>query len=242
MISVIVCSNQETAWVAHRRHVELTIGFAHEYIRIDNTAHTHSLSSAYNEAVKAAKGEVCVFVHEDVFFLTPAWGSVLWRKFADPGTGVVGVAGTRLLLAHNPLWRAPGSPFIHGQVLHHDGDRMVFTTFSQTVTDAAVAAVDGLFMGIRRKLFETIRFDEETFDHFHFYDLDICMQAHKTHTVLVTSDILVKHYSKGVFDGTWAKYGGRFLNKYRKELPSGPARKVPAGSGGAEGPHPDTEG
>ncbi len=227
MISVIVCSNSDQNWDKHRRHVELTIGFPHEYIRIDNTGGRHSLCSAYNEGVSRAHGQLCVFMHEDVFFLTPAWGPVLWRKFVNPRVGMVGVAGSKLLLPGNPRWFAAGAPFIQGQVLHQDKDNIVYSVYSRPVTDSEVAAIDGLFMAIRKKLFESISFDEQTFDGFHLYDSDICMQVRRTHKIISTCDILVKHYSKGAFNEVWKRYAEKFLRKYQDELsePFGANRK-----------------
>ena len=213
MISVIVCSAKNSGWNKHMRHIESTIGFPYEYIRIDNTTHQHSLSSAYNQGVKSAKSDLLVFVHEDVFFLTPEWGAVLWRKFINPQIGIVGVAGSQLLLPDKPMWVSAGSPFIHGNILHHDGSRIILSVYSQEMMDTQVVAVDGLFMAVRKSLFHTIRFDEETFDGFHFYDLDICMQIRRTHSVIVTHDILVKHLSKGVFDKVWGRYGKKLDQK-----------------------------
>ena len=80
-------------------------------------------------------------------------------------------------------------------------------------------AVDGLFYAVMTDLFERIRFDETTFDGFHFYDLDICMQVGKTHRLMVTWDILVKHLSAGNCDVSWEEAGVRFLEKYGGMLP-----------------------
>ncbi len=221
MISVIVCSKYAGGLETHRRHVELTIGFPHEYIPIDNSENRHSLCSAYNAGTKAAKGDLCVFVHEDVFFLTPAWGSFLWRKFHNPRVGIVGLAGSQLLLPESQRWFAAGRPYLKGHVVHHDGDMIISTPFSpERSGDHEVAVVDGLMMAVRSSLFKSISFDEKVFDSFHFYDLDICMQARRTHDVIVTCDILVKHLSGGAFYGAWDEQAKKFLNKYAAELPA----------------------
>ena len=74
---------------------------------------------------------------------------------------------------------APGSPFIHGKVVHEERDmgKLILTVFSEENKDIEAVAVDGLFFAMRKSLFDTIRFDKDTFDRFHFYDLDICMQV-----------------------------------------------------------------
>jgi len=199
------------------------VSAAHEYIRIDNRGSATGICAAYNRGVLLARGDILVFVHEDVFFMEPGWGSVLERKFsADASTGLIGVAGTQYLCKDKMSWSFAGRPFLKGRVVHElDGGAEFFmTAFSLDKADAEAVAVDGLFFAVRRDLFKTIRFDEATFDRYHFYDLDICMQVRRTHKIIVTWDILVKHLSAGKPDDAWRAYGKKFLEKYRNELPA----------------------
>lgn len=230
MISVIVCSNQESAWHVHEEHVAATIGCSHEYIRIDNTDKGLGICAAYNRGIDKSSGEICVFAHEDLFFVVPGWGGILEEKFsADGGLGLVGVAGTQYLYDKNPAWVAAGQPYIKGKVIHQSGreSRCVLTVYSPEKEDAEVVVADGLFLAIRRSVLDSVRFDEQTFDAFHFYDLDICMQVRRTHRVVVTSDIMVKHFSGGSFDQSWREYGRRFVEKYRESLPASCTDTVP---------------
>ena len=229
-ISVIVCSRKEPADTLHERNVRKTAGAVSvEYVRIDNRDNRYSLSSAYNEGVRRAAGRIVVFIHDDVFFAEGDWGRKLVDKFSDPTVGLVGVAGTEYLFADNPGWVVAGRPYIHGHVIHElDGGSVYnLTVFSWEREDAEVVAVDGLFFAVRKELFGAISFDETTFDGFHFYDLDICMQVRKTHRCIVTRDILVKHLSGGAFDDVWKRYAHRFIEKYRDCLPASCASTVP---------------
>jgi GT2 family glycosyltransferase len=230
VISVIVCSAQNSTWNIHEKHIGRTIGCPHEYVRIDNAKGTLGIGAAYNLGVERASGDIFVFVHEDVFFVTPNWGSVLQSKFTmDESLGLVGVAGTQYLYPNNPRWNAAGKPFVSGRVIHtlKNENKCYLTAFSEEEADAQVVAVDGLFFAIKSSLFKRVRFDADTFDHFHFYDLDICMQVKKTHKLIVTHDILVKHWSLGACDSIWKKYGKRFLEKYSDELPVSIGDKTP---------------
>ena len=103
-----------------------------------------------------------------------------------------------------------------GRVIHelNRGETVYLSVFSWDKEDAEVVAVDGLFFAVRRSLFHRIRFDDATFDGFHFYDLDLCMQIRKTHRLIVTWDLLVKHLSAGRCDDSWKEAGARFLKKY----------------------------
>jgi GT2 family glycosyltransferase len=225
MLSVIVCSAKDPAWTVHERNIGKTIGVPHEYCRIDNRGKATGICAAYNNGVDKASGDILVFVHEDVFFLEPGWGSMLELKFvANPELGLVGVAGTQYLSATSASWAVAGQPFIRGRVVSelHDSNEFFMTVFSWDRSDASVVAVDGLFFAIRRTLFDRIRFDEKTFDNYHFYDLDICMQVRAAgFRCMVTWDIFVKHLSAG--SGTsdlWREYGRRFLVKYASVLPA----------------------
>jgi GT2 family glycosyltransferase len=222
MISLIVCSRLDPSETIHRRNAEKTAAGEIEYLRIDNREPRTGICAVYNRAVAMAHGDIIAFMHEDAFFMEKGWDAVLAKKFSEPSIGLVGVAGTQYLFAEHPGWVAAGRPFIRGKVIHETSDARDFhlTVFSWDDRDSDVVAVDGLFFAIRRNLFDRIAFDETTFDGFHFYDLDICMQVRKTHRLIVTPDIIVKHRSGGSFNATWQKYGERFLQKYSTELPA----------------------
>lgn len=222
LVSVVVCSRRAEKDPRHLRNIEKTVECPFEYIHIDNHSGRYSLASAYNEGVSRALGEVVAFVHEDVFFMLPRWGLVLQQKFQDPKVGLVGVAGTQFLRAEVPACKSSGRPFIKGRVLHetNNGSAYFKTAYSVDPIDSEVVAVDGLFFAVRRSLFPGVGFDAETFNHFHFYDLDICMQIRRASMLIVTFDILVKHLSTGSFDQKWMEYALRFKRKYQAELPA----------------------
>jgi hypothetical protein len=95
-----------------------------------------------------------------------------------------------------------------------------------------VVAVDGVFIALRASLFDRIGFDGITFPAFHFYDLDICMQA-STHTqALVTTEILLRHHSAGVLDARWRQDGQAFLSKWAHRLPHSCSAALPFASHG----------
>ena len=230
LISVIVSTQEDKQGTIHEKNVRKTIGINQfEYIPIVNKNKEFGICSAYNKGVAAAKGEILVFVHDDVFFVEGGWGAALREKIQDETIGLIGVAGTEYLFAENPGWILAGRPFIHGHVIHelNNGATYNLTVFSWEKKDREVVAVDGLFFAVRKSLFNNIEFDEKNFDDFHFYDMDICMQVRKTHRCIVTWDILVKHQSGGAFDETWKKYAAKFIQKYQSELPASCTDKIP---------------
>ncbi|MFC2171601.1 glycosyltransferase [Acidobacteriota bacterium] len=222
MISVIVCSRLGPESDLHEKNVVRTIGCDFEYVRLDNQNGDEGLCAAYNKGIRQAQGDILVFVHEDVFFMTLGWGKILKQKFAgDSRLGLVGVAGTQHLFKAREMWTAAGIPHLRGRVVHEldEGRQFFLTVFSEHKNDDEVVAVDGLFFAIPAHLFDRIQFDENTFDRFHFYDLDICMQIRRTHRIIVTCDILVKHRSTKHNSYSWREAAGKFIDKYRHLLP-----------------------
>ncbi len=229
MLSVITCSRNERLRQYHLGNIRKTIGTSYEHICIDNSVNSYGLCSAYNEGVSRAQGDICVFVHEDVFFLESGWGQVLRQKFETPSIGLVGVAGTQYLFADDLRWHGAGQPFTKGRVIHElkGGREFILTVFNWDRSDADAVVVDGLFFAVRKELFRTIRFDEKTFPGFHFYDLDICMQVRQMSRCIVTWDILVKHLSAGKNDSGWFSAAEAFGKKYRDSLPAHCAKNTP---------------
>lgn len=230
MISVIVCSRSDLTLDAHYRNVKRTVGVEFEYIRLDGSAGSRGICNAYNEGVASAKGDILVFAHDDVFVTAPGWGEILASKFSrDPSLGLIGVAGTQHLFNGREIWTAAGMPYLRGRVLHAlDNSRQSFlTVFSSETRDDEVVAVDGLFFAVPRSMFDRVRFDEETFEKFHFHDMDICMQIRQTHKLIVTCDILVKHLSVCHTNAAWFEAAERFLLKYHDLLPVSCANRPP---------------
>lgn len=224
LISVIVCSVHPPEWERHQRNVERTIGVDYEYIRIDNRGNPYSLAGAYNEGIRRSKGDLLVFVHEDVFFLEMGWGRILQEKFSHSDLSGIGVAGSQVLLPEQPSWVSAGRPWIKGRVLHQDPQTQKLTLCHYSPEseqgDQRVVVLDGLFMSFRRSVCEQLQWDAEQFDGFHLYDMDFSLRASKLGEIRVTQDILLMHQSAGKFDQVWWSYAERFTIKHFNSLPA----------------------
>ena len=160
-----------------------------------------SLHKVYNKAIDFAiqEGvENLILVHDDVILENYSEERLnnLFNKF-----DIVGVAGTTQVKLQSPaLWHIMGGGFgsgnLHGAVAHGDENRKNMTAFGPY--PKRVVLLDGVFLAIKRKVFEKIRFDETCPSKWHFYDLDYTMQCHKKGFKLGVGDIIVTHNSPGL--------------------------------------------
>jgi hypothetical protein len=227
MISVITCTTRYTAGSIQERNLAKTAGTEYEYIVIDGS-NGISLAGAYNYGVSQAKGDLCVFIPDDVYFMKMNWGTILMSKFQDQSVGMVGVAGTQFLYKDKCSMTAAGRPFIKGRVVHHleNGDFFA-VVYSQENGDFDVVACDGTFMAIPTELFQYVAFDDVSFDGPYFFDLDMSMQMRRGRRIIVTTEIVVKRRSQMRFDKIWQHYGELFLQKYAQELPATCTNQIP---------------
>ena len=197
MISIIICSRKSDISIELKENIVETIGCEFELFLMDNSGNDYSIFQAYNEGVKSAKGDLLCFVHDDVRFRTSGWGKRIETHFlADEKLGMIGFAGAHFLPDAPMYWDE--SPFIsehnlttrNGQTeqcfsLEHFGEKPL----------SEVAAIDGMCFFVRRSLFDSIAFDEATFNGFHLYDMDVSMQVRKAgFKVCVCNDVLVEHF------------------------------------------------
>ncbi len=195
MISIIICSRREDIPPGLQNSIAETIGVEYELVVIDNSHHDYSLFSAYNEGVRRAKGEILCFCHEDILFHTPSWGDSVQNLFSDESIGVVGVIGSHFLPGAPMYWWS--SPFISQYSVNNDqgvvqrNDHREF--FHGHIAD--VVTIDGVCFFIARKLFGSLRFDDRTFQGFHLYDMDICMQVQGLGKRVCVTDVLeIEHF------------------------------------------------
>lgn len=223
VISVIVASAVDRSWKGHEQNVAQTVGLPFEYLRVQNENAARGISELYNGMVPRARGRILVFMHEDLFFLTPDWGELIAQLMdARDDLNVVGLAGAKLFLPEQPLWTSAGQPHLHGRVIHEDrdADGVYLTLFSVQQGLQEVVVADGLFLAVRASLFEKCRFDSHLLRGFHGYDVDFCLSARAFGKIGVTADITVKHLSGGAFADQWRGEMAKVVEKHRDGLPA----------------------
>ncbi|MDR3001174.1 MAG: glycosyltransferase family protein [Fibromonadaceae bacterium] len=224
-ISVIICSRDPNEVMSVRRNLLGTAKWPKslEIIIIDNREKNEGLCAVYNQGAAKAKGRILVFMHEDVWMLEKDWDIVLLKKFRElPEIQILGVAGSSLLADKPwPLWSVADIPYTFGKVVHliEKNEEFFLALYNDRDGDQEVVVLDGLWFAAKKTLFEKLAFDEKTFPAFHFYDIDICMQALEFGKNYATTDIRVLHKSRGSFEGEWEKWSNVFVEKWKDKLP-----------------------
>src|SRR5262249_17983020 len=152
MISIVVCSIDETLFREFSRSVEHTIGVPFEIIRLDNTIEKLGICAAYNKSALRARYEILCFSHEDVTFATPGWGHVVVDLFtSNRNLGALGVAGSTFR-ARTPTGWAVDRAHNKANVIQGYPNKSDSVYYSNESNDriSRVVQLDGVWICARR--------------------------------------------------------------------------------------------
>lgn len=219
MISIIICSRNSSLPNALCQNIEQTIGETYETVCVDSTARGLSIFEAYNQGVQQAKGEYLVFMHDDIVFRTQNWGRIISQSLEDKKTGIVGVLGGHIIDETSYSWTSSG--FYSGQVIQVTNGTTTTYNHNEAGLGNMVIALDGMLLAMRKELFdkEILKWDSDTYNGFHFYDLDICMQAVSQGYKVKVVPVLVEHHSLGAFNQSFYDSCRAFHHKWDHILP-----------------------
>jgi glycosyltransferase involved in cell wall biosynthesis len=199
MLSIIVCSRDAAMCARLERNVARTIGVDHEFIRVNNETNQRGICAAYNEGMRHAKGDYFLFVHEDVLFITQDWGVLLAEDFGQREAVCVGIAGSEVLPKSNAWFRA-GQPYIHGHFVMSLNQQQDLEIHNAPNIDIAEGvSLDGVFIAVQAALARELRFDDEHFPAFDFYDADFTLRCAEHGRLLIDPRIFLKHFSRRGF-------------------------------------------
>ncbi len=209
MLSIIICSVSPEKLEKTKACIDATAGVEHEFVVIDNNVRKWPITKAYNEGAKIARFPYLLFVHEDVRFHSQDWGKFIVDKLREPGCGVIGYAGSKVMSASYSGW-----------CQDHDWDVLFLwqgTASGRTELRATgvtlehpfeeVVTLDGLAMFMRRDLWEEFRFDEESLTGFHCYDVDFTLRVAASgryrNYVCCSPSASIEHMSEGNLNRSW---------------------------------------
>ncbi|MBI4293405.1 MAG: glycosyltransferase [Betaproteobacteria bacterium] len=216
LVSVVICSARpERLARAKAAYERAFTGIAHELVAVTDA---RSLAEGYNRGLRASRGELVVFSHDDIDIAAPDFAARLLRHMQS--ADLVGVAGTTQVVTAS--WLGAGWSHLAGQIaIPEDGGSLIVTAYGCRMSAGGAQALDGVFLACRRELAQRIGFDAATFDGWHGYDFDFSFRAYLGgYRCAVAGDLLLAHESIGSFDRPeWRRYAQRALEKHRGSLP-----------------------
>jgi len=170
----------------------------------------------YSQAYNTANGNIIVYTHDDVDILSPSWDTKLKQLMTK--CDVFGVAGTSEFDLDAGYWWFPGtfpSAHLHGYVKHTADNQQWVTTYGEI--PHYCVAIDGVFMAFKRSVFDSgkVTFDSDYFDGYHYYDMDLCMQAIDASCSLLVDEFPILHRSVGALSSEWSTYRDKFKSKWQ---------------------------
>ena len=224
-ISFVVNSVDDARFAIFERQLRRALDT--EELDIIRISDARSMSEGLNRGAQLARGEWLIFCHDDICILSKNSMSVLMD--ATTKTDMFGPCGTIRLTSGN--WYDAGRPFTFGHVvardLHRPGkyELQLFGIPQQSIQIGG-QALDGLWIGCHRRLFDALRgFDEASYKGFVGYDIDFSFRAALagarvgiTSNLTLFHDLHVGEFSRGKL-ADWEtaqvqfqQHFGRYLN------------------------------
>lgn len=210
-LSFVCCSIQPALEARFRAEVARAFA-AWPQIEVCVLNDARSLAEAYNRGAAMTRGEWIVFCHDDIRFLRADFAARL--ALAMQRFDAFGPAGATRLLGPAVLWGGPASGLAQISYPLPDG-RYAATVCGIGPVHARAEALDGVFIAVKRQVWEQVQFDADRFDAFHLYDIDFSYSCHRRgHAVGIAQDLHLLHDSDGSFDERWSVYADRFVRKH----------------------------
>ena len=153
------------------------------------------IAQTYNHLRDLAKGDIIVYLHDDVVFMEEGWDARLTEFFASYPYDIGGVVGVDKYEGGQLV--AAGHPHCFGKFVNRAGDELRVNLYGPKSEGKELKAVDGMFIATRGKHRE--RFDEKL-DGLFFYDLDYCLRGS-----VGLIDILLGHWKPADRFGKYPK-------------------------------------
>lgn len=169
-----------------------------EIIPIINNDNRYSASVALNHGVDTARSDNVIFVHQDVRLL-PGWFDLLVEVLdnIDDDWGVIGSAGINLKYNRNDIGMWGGSVSVDtvavGSVWDSDEKLHEPPYWDGSKELVPIHCVDECLFVLNRQC--GLRFDQQ-FTGFHFYGVDMCLQARAAGYTVYGAHLPIIHYGR----------------------------------------------
>ncbi|MGL4912713.1 MAG: glycosyltransferase family protein [Romboutsia sp.] len=150
--------------------LKLPKDFELETIFIKNAT---SMCSAYNQAMEKSDAKYKVYIHQDTILTDMDFVQKVLDIFNDDSIGMIGVCGAKKLHESGLWWESKNK---YGKVLENGDEYLGILFFDEIENNyETVDAIDGLIMITQYD----IKWREDIFDGWHFYDISQCFEFKK---------------------------------------------------------------
>jgi GT2 family glycosyltransferase len=169
-----------------------------EIVPIINNDNRYSASNALNVGIDASKSDILIFVHQDVILLEN-WFDKLETVLSecDKNWGVIGCAGIDLKYGSGDVGKWGGAlntDTVAVGSVYDNIDKMSDGPYWSGIKETVpVHCIDECLFILNKKtglMFDTM------LTGFHFYGVDLCLQARSTGYTVYGADLPIVHYGK----------------------------------------------
>lgn len=239
LICFIICTNSELYFsecLFYLNQLVVPEGYETEVLAIKDAK---SMAAGYNEGMMATDAKYKVYMHQDVFILNRNFIADLLSVFnSDSMIGMIGMIGPRIMSADGVMWHELRYGSLYGtgyggvkdadideegNVLwkykcDYGGDYNDYNYHILEDGVVEVAVIDGLLMATAYD----VRWREELFDGWDFYDCSQCMEFRREgyHIVVPLQRIPWCLHDDGIIQNLWRydKYRKIFMEEYEEFL------------------------
>lgn len=187
---------------------------------VDNSQ-ANTMFKKYNiglDKLQPTDDDIVCFIHEDIKILDSNFENKLEMIFKlKSDVGLVGVYGTTRFEEAGGWWLCDRRKYARGHIMQDRPD--VNQPFHMTEGYVGyyddMVSVDGCFFAMSGKVAKTYRFDETTYNGYHFYDVDASLSILEMGYKVAVADILVEHGSEGPLPQSWHDNRLKFLDKWK---------------------------
>lgn len=178
-----------------------------DYVLIDNTSgRFSSAAKALNYGISKAKGEVLVFLHQDIEFLDDCALKDIFEFAVNHPKTLFGAAGVKSKISDT------GEFFSSMYAGENKKQYKCCTAPTECYT------LDECLIACHRSCMSKLKFDESVCDGWHLYGADLCLQAGlipELNVMVIPMDY-VWHKSNGNADKSYMITQNRLAQKYKK--------------------------
>jgi hypothetical protein len=223
MFSILICSVNSANLDKIKLNIRETIGHVYELLVWDNQVDPKPITEVYNLLATRAQYPYWCFIHEDIRFQTNEWAVNLLMAFEQhTETGLIGIAGSKYKSLTPSGWSTGIPDYDYCNFFHQDKNgktKHFYNNPSRSVFEPVVN-VDGVFIAIRREVWQTAQFNDRLLRGFHCYDIDFSFHVMKNWKAAVLFNLDILHYTQGGnFGKVWLADTLKWHKEYSALLP-----------------------